>query len=150
MRKQAYVLSVVGYFGVLSFGFAPSIRRSENSPSCFLTGLRDRHFAVTKTRLHDSIEKEVENVEGEIILDVLELYPSAELVMKEMMKHQPLGCTVEESMDTVNDPTIVFVSKVVEGGSADNAGIKVGDVLVGVTGLFGEMTPVLKSGVEKM
>ena len=41
---------------------------------------------------------------------------------------------------------------IVEGvsGNAEKAGMQVGDVIVAVTGLFGEMDTVLLSGVDKM
>eukprot|EP00980_Cylindrotheca_fusiformis_P027439 scaffold20461_cov117-Cylindrotheca_fusiformis.AAC.2 len=51
-------------------------------------------------------------------------------------------------MDTVNSH--VFVSKVVPGGFADQAGIQVGDVLVAMSGMFGEMAIVLESGIDKI
>ena len=99
---------------------------------------------------------------------VEELYPSAELVTLEISKHRPLGCTVEESLAKVeegenenddldnNDNSIsnrfppVFVSKVTEDGYAEQAGIKVGDVVVAVTGLFGDLEVVAGLGVDKM
>ena len=99
---------------------------------------------------------------------VEELYPSAELVTLDIRKHRPLGCTVEESLAKVeegenenddldnNDNSIsnrfppVFVSKVTEDGYAEQAGIKVGDVVVAVTGLFGDLEVVAGLGVDKM
>lgn len=50
--------------------------------------------------------------------------------------HRPLGCTVEESL-AAEDDHAVFVASVKEGGFAQLAGLQVGDVIVGVTGLFG-------------
>ena len=79
---------------------------------------------------------------------VLEVFPDAVFLIFEMPEHRPLGCTVEESLDPSDD--YVFVSKIVEGGFADQAGIQVGDVVVAVTGMFGDMTIVLESGVDKM
>jgi hypothetical protein len=75
-------------------------------------------------------------------------FPSAETITIELNKHKPLGCTVEESMDSASE--YVFVTKVVQGGLADQAGIQVGDLIVAVTGLFGDLTIVLDSGVEQM
>jgi C-terminal processing protease CtpA/Prc len=66
----------------------------------------------------------------------------------ELKEHSPLGCTVEESLN--KEDGFVFISKIAPGGHADKSGLRVGDVIAGVTGLFGEVTPVLDSGVEKM
>jgi C-terminal processing protease CtpA/Prc len=72
-----------------------------------------------------------------------------------LKQHKPLGCTVEESLSSVAATTTdqkksnkqkkkkteslhyVFVTKVVEGGNADHAGILPGDVIIGVTATFG-------------
>lgn len=56
-----------------------------------------------------------------------------------LLPHRPLGCTVEESLA---DGHYIFVSKVVEGGFAADAGLQVGDVIVGVSNLFGDVTSV--------
>jgi C-terminal processing protease CtpA/Prc len=77
-----------------------------------------------------------------------DIFPTAQIYTFELAQYRPLGCTVEESMDVSED--YVFVSKVVRGGFADAAGLQVGDVIAGVTGNFGGMTPVLESGIEKM
>jgi len=53
-----------------------------------------------------------------------------------LKEHRPLGCTVEESL-AVEDDQAVFVASVKEGGFAHLAGLQVGDVIIGVTGLFG-------------
>jgi hypothetical protein len=57
--------------------------------------------------------------------------------------HKPLGCTIEESL--VPSPDLlrpeylpVIISKLVSGGNAENAGLQVGDVIVGVSAVFGE------------
>ena len=60
-------------------------------------------------------------------------------------EHRPLGCTIEESL-APNDP-YVFVSHLQEGGFAASAGLAVGDVIVAVTGLFGELEHVIVGGV---
>jgi hypothetical protein len=85
------------------------------------------------------------------------LYPAAEMVTMEMTDHRPLGCTVEESLapQDENDSNRglqppVFVSKLVPGGFAEKAGLRVGDVIVAVTGLFGELEVVAGLGVDKI
>lgn len=102
-------------------------------------------------RLYESVEEQkvVYGID-EVLAKVQESYPDAEILSVTLEDHRPLGCTVEESLDTTSDASVVFVSKIVEGGNAEKAGIQVGDVLVGVTGLFGEITPAWKVGVDKM
>ena len=73
--------------------------------------------------------------------------PDYEIQNFELLPHRPLGCTVEESLA---DSQFVFVSRVSEGGYADQAGLKVGDTLLQVSGIFGELTPVVGIGVEKL
>lgn len=52
----------------------------------------------------------------------------------DLKKHKPMGCTVEESLA---DDDILLVSAVTEGGNAATAGLRVGDVVLGITGMFG-------------
>ena len=85
-----------------------------------------------------------------IVEAVEQRYPGADIVTLQMEDHRPLGCTVEESLDEEKDRNIVFVSKLVEGGNAEKGGVEVGDVLVGVTGMFSECILVLESGLDKM
>ena len=61
--------------------------------------------------------------------------------------HRPLGCTVEESLA---DSQFVFVTRVTEGGYAQTAGLQVGDTLLQVSGIFGDLTSVVGVGVEKL
>jgi predicted metalloprotease with PDZ domain len=79
---------------------------------------------------------------------VNEVFPAGQVLTMILKDHRPLGCTVEESLN--EDDGYVFISKLTEGGFADKAGLKVGDVVVGMTGLFGQVTVVMDSGVEKM
>lgn len=46
--------------------------------------------------------------------------------------------------------TIDMNLQVVAGGNAEKAGIKVGDVIVGVTGMFGGLQGVLGKGIEEV
>lgn len=77
-----------------------------------------------------------------------DIFPDGEILTIEMVDHQPLGCTVEESIEDEDD--YIFISKLTDKGSAANAGLQVGDVVVGVTGTFGQLTDVLGASVEKM
>jgi hypothetical protein len=57
------------------------------------------------------------------------------IITVELRRHKPsLGCTVEESLA---DPTLLLISSIVADGYADVAGLRVGDVVTGLTGLFG-------------
>jgi hypothetical protein len=143
-----YIFGILASFHGVAVAFAPT--RQVGVSFIRTTGSDVGRPLRTRTVVFDSVEKEVGDAEQIIIEEVKEFYDDAYLVKKELAEHKPLGCTVEESLDTESDPTVVFVSKIVPGGNADKAGIRVGDVLVGVTGLFGEMTPILKAGIEKM
>mmetsp|Transcript_73639 Transcript_73639/g.213316 ORF Transcript_73639/g.213316 Transcript_73639/m.213316 type:complete len:288 (+) Transcript_73639:124-987(+) len=141
---------ILAFLAGQALAFTPTPCRTVHTNCCTPSG-RSLQSSNRNTRIHETVdENTVEPVDEEIRAQVSEMYPEAELLTLELTEHKPLGCTVEESFDTENDPSIVFVSKVVPGGNADKVGIKAGDVLAGVTGLFGEVTPVLTSGVEKI
>ena len=76
------------------------------------------------------------------------VFPKAQILTIELTDHVPLGCTVEESVH--EDDDFIFISKVTSKGNAETSGLKVGDVIVGVTGLFGDMTCTIDSNVETM
>lgn len=60
-------------------------------------------------------------------------------------QHKPLGCTVEESLA---DPLKVFITKILPGSFADQAGLQIGDVIDGVSGFFGSVTATI--GLEQV
>jgi hypothetical protein len=101
-----------------------------------------------ETTTNSTVAAEVES--NRILRDlVAEAFSTkAEILTFELKEHSPLGCTVEESLNEEDD--FVFISKITQGGCAAKIGLKLGDVIVGVTGLFGELTLVMDSGVEKM
>jgi len=69
----------------------------------------------------------------------------------DLTQHKPLGCSVEESLaEEPNGEKYVFVVDVVEGGNAHKAGIKVGDVIVQITGTFDECVDVTGLGIERV
>jgi predicted metalloprotease with PDZ domain len=76
-----------------------------------------------------------------------EVFPQADFQDFKLLPHRPLGMRIEESLA---DSKYVFVTRVEEGGLASQAGIQVGDVLVGVTGLFGDMTCSIGLDVDRM
>jgi hypothetical protein len=104
--------------------------------------------SLSKTQRRASVEEEQGSILPKPADVVNDIFPSALSIDLELKEHKPMGCTVEETMDSAND--YVFVTKLVPGGFADQAGIQVGDVLVAMNGMFGELTIVLESGVDKM
>lgn len=67
-----------------------------------------------------------------------------------MQIHTPLGCTVEESLAKPSDLELVFLSAVTPEGNADKAGLLIGDVVMGVTGVFGGLDSVVGLGIDKV
>ena len=66
-------------------------------------------------------------------------------------QHKPLGCSVEESL--ANEPDAakhVFVAEVNQGGNAEKIGLRVGDVIVQLSGTFDAVVDVTGLGIEKM
>ena len=74
-----------------------------------------------------------------------EMLAGAEFLEIELFPHKPMGCTAEESLA---QEELVFISKIVEGGPAEAAGLQVGDVICSLTGLFGEMEAAY--GIDKV
>jgi hypothetical protein len=74
--------------------------------------------------------------------------PPPALVNVTLTKHRPLGCVVEESVAITNNlARLVFVASVSPLGHAAKAGIQLGDVIVGVSGLF-QVESVLGQGID--
>eukprot|EP00525_Craspedostauros_australis_P003695 CAMPEP_0198116888 /NCGR_PEP_ID=MMETSP1442-20131203/15211_1 /TAXON_ID= /ORGANISM="Craspedostauros australis, Strain CCMP3328" /LENGTH=287 /DNA_ID=CAMNT_0043774817 /DNA_START=150 /DNA_END=1013 /DNA_ORIENTATION=- len=73
----------------------------------------------------------------------------SEFIELSIPDHRPLGCTVDETIADTDVPH-VFVSKIVPGGFAEQAGLEVGDVVVAVTGTFGELKQVTGLGVDSV
>lgn len=87
------------------------------------------------------------------------LFETATFLEVTLAEHKPLGCTVEESLAAVTIELAenekqklhyVFLSAVKSGGNAEKAGLLPGDVIVGVTGLFGELENIAGLGIEKV
>jgi hypothetical protein len=75
------------------------------------------------------------------------LFPNAEFLEFVLTPHRPLGCTVEESLA---DTRHIFVAKVTVEGYAEQAGLLPGDVIVGVSDLFGDLTDATGLGIDKV
>lgn len=68
-----------------------------------------------------------------------------------LTEHKPLGCSVEESLaDEPDNAKHVFVAEVTDGGNAAKSGIKVGDVIVQLSGTFDEVVNVAGLGIDKI
>lgn len=102
---------------------------------------------ATKLQFSDD-ENGMTNSTMELSSRVESFFPNNEIVTIVLEDHVPLGCTVEESLHEEDD--FIFISKLTKNGNAEKAGLKVGDVVVGVTGLFGELACTIDSDVEKM
>lgn len=69
----------------------------------------------------------------------------------ELKEHKPLGCSVEESLAHEPDGAkYVFVADVTKGGNAAMAGIKIGDVIMQLSGTFDEVVDVAGLGIDKI
>jgi len=93
------------------------------------------------SKLHDNDEIEVQ---------------AAHVMVFTLLEHTPLGCTVEESLapftfEEGEDPYYpVFIAKLTEGGNAAKAGLQVGDVILGLTGVFDQLQDVSRAGIDKV
>jgi predicted metalloprotease with PDZ domain len=102
---------------------------------------------MTTSPLNSSTSSETSSTTNTLDL-LLATTPDAHLITVELSDHKPLGCRIEESL--VPGQPHVFVMGLTEQGHAEKAGIQIGDVIVGVTGLFGAMEDVTGMGIEKV
>ena len=102
---------------------------------------------ATKLKFSDD-ENGMTNSTSELSSRVEKLFPRAEIITTVLPQHAPLGCTVEESLNDNDD--YIFISKLRKKGHAEGAGLEVGDVIIGVTGLFGKLECTIDANVEKM
>ena len=114
----------------------------------------EQHFSrslalpmATKLKYADD-ENSMTNTTVGLSSRVETLFPSTETLTIEMTEHVPLGCTVDESLHEEDD--FIFISKLTTNGHAEEAGLQVGDVIVGVTGLFGELISTIDVDIEKL
>lgn len=117
------------------------LRNKSTKISCFHRE-STTFLAATKDSEASSTDSEI-NIDDETT-QILEL---------ELTEHKPLGCTVEESLasEPDNSKKPIFVSKIVEGGNAEKAGLKVGDLLLEVSGVFTDvMEDVTSCGLQRV
>lgn len=118
------------FFGiVLSFN-PPFIRNSRSVSSLRL---------ADKSDIDDNVETEPNILKS--------LYPGTHTLDINFKEHKPMGCTVDESLlDDGRQP--ILVTKVTSGGNAEKAGLQVGDVVVAMTGIFGEVENILGADLD--
>lgn len=80
---------------------------------------------------------------------VSDMLQGAEIVELSLPEHRPLGCTVEESLGKKYG-NVVFCTKVTPGGFAEKAGVRAGDVFLGVSGMFEELENVTTAGIDRV
>jgi len=69
----------------------------------------------------------------------------------ELKYHKPMGCSVEESLaDEPDGANYVFVAEVHKDGHAAKAGLRMGDVIVQLSGTFDEVVDVAGLGIDKI
>jgi hypothetical protein len=98
-------------------------------------------FAGSRLTEEDSITPAELSINSTLDSSTLSTIPNTiDVLLKD---HKPLGCTIEESQ--VPSPDLfgadylpIIISKLVAGGNAENAGLQVGDVITGVSAVFGE------------
>jgi len=77
------------------------------------------------------------------------MYPYAEFLTYDLPHHTPLGCTVDESLIEEKDGSKhVFISKLAKGGNAATSGLRIGDVVVGVSGPINAVESVAGKSIE--
>lgn len=107
---------------------------------------RDRFVAALRSTDEKVVDEDVVVPNG-----AAASFEDAEELEFLLLEHKPLGCTAEESLSVEEDGMKhVFISKVIEGGNAEKAGILVGDVVIGVTGTFDDIVNVAGLGIEKV
>lgn len=100
-------------------------------------------FCGTRIRKHDCVVmfNSLEDKKSEIDSHAMLNFPDSIILEIGLEDHKPLGCTAEECLDVLeieNGAKHVFISKIVEGGNAEKAGIELGDLIIGVSSMFGD------------
>lgn len=107
--------------------FYPMTRRTNNNNVIILNGV-ERHskLVVDDSNSNDDIDNN-----KKIYVDSSE----TNIIDVELAQHKPLGCTIEESL-AIDDDKAVFISRITNDSNADKAGLKIGDVILKVSGVF--------------
>lgn len=97
-------------------------------------------------------EEEEDPLDSIILSKVQQHFKSNQIYTYTLTTHKPsLGCTAEESLVRGDDgENFVFISKLVSGGLAANAGIEVGDLIVAVSGTFDALEDVFGESIDRV
>jgi len=140
LSLMSAALTVAGTFRI-AYGFTSA------TPSTTTTGsLAPIAFRRSLLALRVAAEERTEKLIGANNKNLFDSFETLDFVL---LQHKPLGCTVEESLADP-DAMPIFITKVVEGGFAEQAGLQVGDVVVGVTGFFGELSSTIGVGLDQV
>lgn len=108
----------------------------------------------SEVQTFNSIDASAENDDDDAVNGLPKLTGSlkdSRLYEFELKEHKPLGCSVEESLaNEPNEAKYVFVAEVNKGGNADKCGLKMGDVIVQLSGTFDEVVDVAGLGIGKI
>lgn len=107
----------------------------------------------TETNNGNKEEEEEEDPLDSIILSKAQNhFKSNQIYTYRLTTHKPsLGCTAEESLVRGDDgESFVFISKLVSGGLAANAGIEVGDLIVALSGTFDSVEDMFGESIDKV
>lgn len=116
------------------------IRSAQSFVSCIVV---PRHSRILHLCPLNSEVQTSNDLEGSLAGSILHEYI--------LTNHKPLGCSVEESLvKEEEDKNYVFVSEVNKGSNADKAGVRVGDVIVQLSGTFDEIVDVSGLGIERV
>lgn len=144
------------FFSALSFSNTNNNYCSENIFACSWKRTPFMTSMIGGTGLRSSSSNDEDSTYADIDKDVYFDFPTARVqnIEFEQNCHKPLGCTAEECLDVLeseSDAKHVFVSKIVKGGNAALAGIQLGDVIVGVSSIFGdELENVYGVGLDRV
>jgi hypothetical protein len=141
--------SLTGKYRLKSFTNIVTSRRSSLNDKEPSKGTSARTCADVESSLEEGILVKFNQYHS----DADTTYTESNLLRFTMEEFKPLGCTAEESLNVESDGSKhVFISKVVDGGNAQNAGLQAGDVIVGVSGSFdaADVTPVGGASLEKV
>lgn len=116
--------------------------------TAFLPAAPSTFARTASTRFHSTASSD-DPSSMDVVVSAQDLFPDATILNFTLQEHKPLGCTVEESLAHANEKHI-FVTKLVEDGFAQAAGLQVGDVLLAVPGIFGDLTDVPGLGIEQV
>lgn len=124
-----YDIQIVPMTSVTSFAFTSHYRTTTTTNRSLL-------FHNKRVIISSLFMKDGEDNDDDLDTNITEKKETnEEFIDITLTQHKPLGCTIEETL-AVEDQNAVFVSRIIKGSNADKAGLKVGDVIQKVSGVF--------------